>query len=163
MSLHGPIAEYAIDIPLVDVQALAPGEREHRLVQAGIAGTVVLVYSEGPAPVTYEGEFPLGGGNGALPTIPAAQLECAPEGYRRACPCCGYRTLCDLFPGSYEICPVCFWEDDLVQFEDPNQGCGANHVSLMQARKKYVVFGACEKEALPHVRRPLASEVSARK
>ncbi|MFI5753623.1 CPCC family cysteine-rich protein [Streptomyces sp. NPDC051569] len=26
------------------------------------------------------------------------------------CPCCGHRVL-DAMPGSYEICPVCFWED----------------------------------------------------
>jgi hypothetical protein len=26
------------------------------------------------------------------------------------CPCCGYRTL--LERGAYDICQVCFWEDD---------------------------------------------------
>ncbi|NIP43329.1 MAG: hypothetical protein GWN61_14025, partial [candidate division Zixibacteria bacterium] len=30
------------------------------------------------------------------------------------CPCCGYRTLDDP-PGSYDICGICFWEDDTVQ------------------------------------------------
>ena len=27
------------------------------------------------------------------------------------CPCCGSRTLEKLAPGTYQICPVCFWED----------------------------------------------------
>jgi len=27
-----------------------------------------------------------------------------------SCPCCGYLTLPER--GAYDICPVCFWEDD---------------------------------------------------
>ncbi|WP_374940084.1 CPCC family cysteine-rich protein [Streptomyces finlayi] len=45
------------------------------------------------------------------------------------CPCCGNRVL-DAMPGSYEICPVCFWEDDGVQFRWPTMAGGANKVSL---------------------------------
>jgi hypothetical protein len=29
------------------------------------------------------------------------------------------------FPGSFVICPVCFWEDDDVQLENPNFAVGA--------------------------------------
>lgn len=36
-----------------------------------------------------------------------------------------HRVLADM-PGSYEICPVCFWEDDGVQFRWPTMGDGAN-------------------------------------
>ncbi|MBW4450056.1 MAG: hypothetical protein KME38_25295 [Spirirestis rafaelensis WJT71-NPBG6] len=32
------------------------------------------------------------------------------------CPCCSYKTL--LERGGYEICPVCFWEDDGQDEED---------------------------------------------
>jgi anaerobic ribonucleoside-triphosphate reductase len=39
--------------------------------------------------------------------------------------------------GSYEICPVCNWEDDPVQEEDPSYGGGANVMSLNEARKAY--------------------------
>jgi hypothetical protein len=75
----------------------------------------------------------------------------------RTCPCCGFLTLGDE-SGSYEICPVCFWEDDPIQFADPTYGGGANRPSLDQARKNFSEFGACEKEALRHVRRPKPEE-----
>jgi len=38
---------------------------------------------------------------------------------RYPCPCCGYRTLISPPPGTYDICEVCFWEDDAGQFEYP--------------------------------------------
>src|SRR3712207_8061939 len=50
--------------------------------------------------------------------------------FRVPCPCCGYRTLREPEYGSYDICPVCFWEDDSVQFSDPDYRGGANHESL---------------------------------
>lgn len=70
------------------------------------------------------------------------------------CPCCGYYTHKHEPDGSYDICPVCFWEDDPVQLEDPQYEGGANHVSLEQARLNYKEFGACEEKMLPHVRKP---------
>jgi len=73
---------------------------------------------------------------------------------KRKCPCCGYRTLYDPNPGSYEICPVCFWEDDQVQSADPDYRGGANNPSLSEARKNFTAFGACDKTAIPHVRKP---------
>lgn len=46
---------------------------------------------------------------------------------RLPCPCCGNLTFDadDVFPGSFEICPVCYWEDDDVQFLDPEYRGGA--------------------------------------
>lgn len=35
------------------------------------------------------------------------------------CPCCGHRTLTEKPPGTYNICQVCFWEDDPIQFKIP--------------------------------------------
>jgi len=70
------------------------------------------------------------------------------------CPCCGYKTLDEKPPGTYDICPVCFWEDDAVQFDDPDYEGGANEVSLRQAQKNFMEFGACERRVLSHVRRP---------
>ena len=70
------------------------------------------------------------------------------------CPCCGYKTLELEPPGTYDLCPICFWEDDAVQFDDPDYEGGANEVSLRQAQKNYAEFGACERSALSQVRNP---------
>lgn len=72
----------------------------------------------------------------------------------RACPCCGYLTLTDAHQGSYELCPVCFWEDDQVQFRDPDYEGGANRPSLRQAQRNFATFGACERVACGAVRPP---------
>ena len=55
----------------------------------------------------------------------------------RACPCCGYLTLSDWNSGSWEICDICNWEDDAVQFSDPGYEGGANIESLNQARERF--------------------------
>jgi hypothetical protein len=52
------------------------------------------------------------------------------------CPCCGHLTLTEP-PGSYEICHICGWEDDLVQLLDPWFEGGANEPSLVQAQADY--------------------------
>jgi hypothetical protein len=70
------------------------------------------------------------------------------------CPCCGYKTLEREPLGTYDLCPICFWEDDAVQFDDPDYEGGANEVSLRQAQKNFAEFGACERGALSQVRNP---------
>ena len=72
------------------------------------------------------------------------------------CPCCGYYTLPGA--GAYDICPVCFWEDDPVQEEDPDLAGGANDLSLREGRENYKKYGACEERFTKHVRVPLAEE-----
>ena len=54
------------------------------------------------------------------------------------CPCCGNFTLYEKPPGTYEICEVCNWEDDELQFRNPNYAGGANKLSLEDARKEYL-------------------------
>ena len=51
------------------------------------------------------------------------------------CPCCGkyYFTEADF----YEICPVCGWEDDSLQRDEPDYKGGANKMSLNEARKAW--------------------------
>lgn len=75
-------------------------------------------------------------------------------GKKYACPCCGYRTLYKVPPRCYAICPVCYWEDDPVQFDDPDYVGGANNVSLNQARKNFLEFGASERQWEGRVRAP---------
>ena len=80
-----------------------------------------------------------------------------------SCPCCGYSTLAAAPPGTYEICEVCYWEDDPAQFHDPESENGANKVSLREARENFRAFGAAEQRFLDNVRparpeeRPLSS------
>jgi len=52
------------------------------------------------------------------------------------CPCCGNETISS--PREYEICNICGWEDDPVQFEDPDFSGGANKMSLNEARIAYI-------------------------
>lgn len=77
---------------------------------------------------------------------------------RFACPCCGFLTRSEAAYGSFDICPVCFWEDDNVQGDDPTYAGGANIVSLNQARQNYREFGAKQRESLDFVRKPHPSE-----
>jgi Cysteine-rich CPCC len=79
------------------------------------------------------------------------------SGQRRACPCCGSLTL-ESDEGDYEICPVCFWEDDPVQLRDPTYEGGANAVSLEQARRNYRQHGASEQRFKDDVRPPTPEE-----
>lgn len=51
------------------------------------------------------------------------------------CPCCGIYTLSE--ERCYEICLNCSWEDDPVQFEDPDFKGGANILSLNESRKVF--------------------------
>jgi hypothetical protein len=55
-----------------------------------------------------------------------------------ACPCSGYKTLAHEPPGAYNICEICFWKDDIVQFDDPDYEGGANIQSLRQYQKDFL-------------------------
>lgn len=74
------------------------------------------------------------------------------------CPCCAYLTLSEEPPGTFEVCPVCFWEDDAVQLEQPDLAGGANTVSLEEARHNFASFGASEARFVTFVRKPHPSE-----
>jgi len=74
------------------------------------------------------------------------------------CPCCNNYTLENEPPGSFEICPVCFWEDDNVQFLYQDYEGGANDISLNKARDNYKKFGAILEEHVASVRLPYENE-----
>ena len=59
------------------------------------------------------------------------------------CPCCG-RLVFEGGPGTDDICPVCFWQDDLLCLLDPFEAVGPNKVSLTQAQKNFDSFGLCD-------------------
>jgi hypothetical protein len=75
------------------------------------------------------------------------------------CQVCGYKTISE--HGSYDICTICFWEDDGL-YEDPDEiWYGPNgDLSLTQARKNYQEFGAVEKRFVDKVRKPYSSETA---
>jgi hypothetical protein len=75
------------------------------------------------------------------------------------CPCCGYNTFEGEERLQYIICPICYWEDDPIQFSEPEYEGGANRVSLVQAQKNFEEFGACEKEMIRHTRKINKSDV----
>jgi len=53
------------------------------------------------------------------------------------CPCCGFLMFHGL-PGSYEICEICFWEDDGLQLEFATTlAGGANGQTLQDAQRAY--------------------------
>jgi Cysteine-rich CPCC len=77
---------------------------------------------------------------------------------RLPCPGCGFLVFNEP-PGSYDICPICFWEDDNVQLRFPDFAGGANRPSLIDAQRNFAEFGACEVRFLQRVRSPTAEDI----
>ena len=100
------------------------------------------------------------------------------------CLCCGYRTIDER--GAFDICPVCFWEDEVYILFDKMDQTGeidsiynhnncdddysgedildvissANHVmTLRQGRANYKNIGACCQEMVQYCRPPKDSEM----
>lgn len=84
-----------------------------------------------------------------------AQLSAATR-----CRCCGHLTLDE--PDSWEICPVCFWEDDPIVVKSPEGRTGANKVPLVEAKANYDAFGAIELRLKQYVRAPSPEEAAER-
>lgn len=79
------------------------------------------------------------------------------DGY--SCPCCGFLTRSEYAYGTYEICPVCGWEDDSAQAVDPNFPGGANKESLNEAQANYKKYGVSAQRYIGQVRKPNEDEV----
>lgn len=81
-------------------------------------------------------------------------VEAAMDGVVYRCPCCKFKTLEER--GGFEICPVCFWEDDGQDDQDADtvRGGPNGSLSLTQARKNFIEFGACEARFKDSVRSP---------
>jgi hypothetical protein len=75
------------------------------------------------------------------------------------CPCCGYLTMASQERGSFDVCPVCYWEDDRTQLADPTSDVGANSVSLEDARRNFREHGAISPRYRLRVRPPKDHEV----
>ncbi|SFS45580.1 CPCC family cysteine-rich protein [Marininema halotolerans] len=75
------------------------------------------------------------------------------------CPCCGYLTRNEEQHGTFGICPVCYWEDDDLQYNNPDFQGGANIESLNEARVNFKKCGACGPKYVNDVRKPLIDEI----
>lgn len=74
-----------------------------------------------------------------------------------ACPCCGFLTIPTRT--DWDLCPVCFWEDDPSQAVDEASENGANGISLVQARANFRALGAIDEAFIHEVRPPRPEEV----
>ena len=77
---------------------------------------------------------------------------------RTKCSCCGYMTL----EGSaeetmYDICPVCFWENDGCKSDEDYSE--PNHMTLGQARENFRKFGSCDHKSTDISRKPFYFEL----
>jgi hypothetical protein len=54
----------------------------------------------------------------------------------KKCMCCALPTLPN--ESIFEICPLCGWQDDGVQNDDPDFDGGANKLSLNKYRQKWI-------------------------
>jgi Cysteine-rich CPCC len=67
------------------------------------------------------------------------------------CPCCRFRTLTER--GAFEICPVCYWQDDGPDRAEPH-----NLISLLEGQETFAAIGASDLLYIGEVRPPLPSE-----
>lgn len=76
------------------------------------------------------------------------------------CPVCNCLTIDETYEEVIvDICPVCFWQYDIVAQDNPNRCIGPNDVSLNEAIENYKQFGACSKRMIQYVRKPHEDEL----
>jgi hypothetical protein len=76
---------------------------------------------------------------------------------RYTCPCCGYRTRNE-GPGEYDLCPVCFWEDDGMHDHDAASIDGPNGITLAEGQRRYRRYGTSALDCLGKTRPPTPDE-----
>jgi len=94
-----------------------------------------------------------------LATIKSGEYE-----FRHKCLCCNYLSL--LTKDDFEICEICYWEDDPLT-KEVNKISSINHgLTLEDAKKNFVKFGAVEQKYIdqvkPKIKYPIASILNAK-
>lgn len=82
-----------------------------------------------------------------------------PKGAQKhRCPCCGYRTLSER--GGFEMCQVCYWEDDGQDDHDAEEVRGGPNgvLSLTVARENFRIHRASDPKFVSNVRPPTEEE-----
>lgn len=72
------------------------------------------------------------------------------------CFVCGHITLgerCD-----WEICPVCFWEDDVLVSSQDESSSANSGMKVSEAQANYILYRACDESSKEHVRPPKENE-----
>ncbi|EAE8345650.1 hypothetical protein BOQ23_01700 [Listeria monocytogenes] len=93
---------------------------------------------------------------------------------KQRCACCNCLTI--EVRGEFEICPICFWEDeayfvfdkeaiyshhqDITSIEDllNIRSSANNDLTLLEVRQNFKLFGACELAMKKFVREPAVTE-----
>lgn len=76
------------------------------------------------------------------------------------CLCCGHFTLPVPAEAAVSyICPVCYWENDVFISSDNDPSDENRGMTLSQARKNYLKFGACDADFKQFVRQPNKDEI----
>ena len=96
--------------------------------------------------------YTLGTAGGAKLDRPSRNLT------RFQCPCCQSFTLPEV--RQFDVCPVCYWEDDGQDDLDADvvRGGPNGSLSLTAARQNYQRIGACEERFVELVRKPFDDE-----
>ena len=89
-----------------------------------------------------------------------ARVNARPRDLPLRCPCCGCKTLTQRT--AFEICEVCYWEDDGQDDGEADECRGGPNgsLSLRETRANYVRFGACEESMICKVRPPRPEELA---
>src|SRR5262245_51386512 len=71
------------------------------------------------------------------------------------CPACGYLTIEN--PADWDICPICFWEDDVFYTPGEDRTSSANRgMAISEAQANFILYGAVDLKCKDHVRQPTA-------
>jgi hypothetical protein len=74
------------------------------------------------------------------------------------CPCCGFLVFDGPSGTTFDICPICFWQDDESSVRYATIADGPNKVSLIDGQRNFAAFGACESRLRKFVRAPTAAD-----
>ncbi len=148
-SLHNLIAD--LEVLLAGLEGAPPDRREafHQAWDKLREIHVAAVVDKRPQPTSSQDIV-----KSALASM-TALLASVP---RLPCPSCGFLVFNQL-PGSFDFCPICLWQDDVVQLRFPDYAGGANRPSLMEAQRNFAEFGASEVRRLGRVRSPTEEDI----
>ncbi|MCR5719638.1 MAG: hypothetical protein K6F84_03650 [Lachnospiraceae bacterium] len=79
---------------------------------------------------------------------------------KHPCPCCGCLTY-PVVPAKEAgfICPVCFWENDLYIKNEEEPSDANKGLTLKEAKRNYLDWGASDLKLKKYVRKPLPDEI----